>query len=425
MEIKIFKRIEVNNINVINILILLIILILILVNYLNHSFCNEKELYLEYIDPYEITVKKLEMNDFSFSNRGYRIREVPKELLGLNRLYFPGGARDYFKIMTDKPVRIYAVFNYNPNWSFAEGISPEDKGWLLYKKNGYSGDSNSGKADIYFKDFNTGLIELKVPKWWICLGIEELDDKLIDKSNINIPVRCISHAGYPIPEPNTIQSIEKAIESGAYGVEIDVQLTKDNIPFLLHDYNLFREVGVDLNCEDLTLYEIQKYKRRGIYRIPTLEEVINFTAQRKLQFLLIDATHIPVDRSRIAIYEIEKIISKYNAYDWAIIQVNKDELIDLIDLEAFKVSWNTYNKLKDNSRIKYYTLNPIFWSQRYMTKDIVSFAHKNGSKVVVVCLYPETYLVNLQSGCDYIMVFDIEKFKKFCRIYQIPLWDNK
>jgi len=405
--------------------ILLMVLFLILLNYLNYSFCNEKKLYLEYIEPYEISFRELQIGDFSFSDRYYKIRKVPIELLGLSRLYFPGGVKDYYKIMTDRLVRIYAVFNYNPNWCFPKESSPEDYGWFLYKRKGYKGDSNIGEADIYFKDFSQGVIELEVPKWWLCLGITELNPEFIDKKNINIPVRYISHAGYILPEPNTLESVQKAMELGAYGVEIDVQLTKDNIPILLHDFNLFREVGVNLNCEDLTLYEIQKYKRRGIYRIPTLEEVINFTAQKKLQLLLIDATHIPVDRSRVAIYEIEKIISKYNAYDWVIIQVNKDELIDLINLEAFKVSWNTYNKLKDNSRIKFYTLNPIFWSQRYMAKNVVSFAHKNGAKVVVVCLYPETYLINLQSGCDYIMVFDIEKFKKFCRIYQIPLWDNK
>jgi len=317
------------------------------------------------------------------------------------------------------------VFNYNPNWSFAEGISPEDKGWLLYKKNGYAGDSNSGKADIFFKDFNTGLIELKVPKWWICLGIEELGANLIDRSNINIPVRYISHAGYPIPEPNTLESIKKAIELGAYGIEIDVQVTKDNIPILLHDYNLFREVRVDLNCGDLTLYEIQKYKRRGIYEIPTLDEVISFASTKKLELLLIDTTHIPADKNKIAIYYIEKIISKYNAYNWAIIQVNKDELIGCINLETFKVSWNTYNGIKNNEKIKFYTLNPIFWSKKYIPEDLILSAHKNGSKVVAVCLYPETYLVNLQSGCDYIMVFNIEKFKNFCRACQIPLWGDR
>jgi len=403
----------------------LIILILILLNYLSHSFCNEKELYLEYINPYEITIKKLEINDFSFSNRPYKIREVPKELLGLNRLYFPGGARDYFKIMTDKPVRIYAVFNYNPNWSFTEGIFPEDKGWFLYKRDGYGGDSNSGKADIYFKDFNTGLIELKVPKWWICLGIEELDAKLIDKNNINIPVRCISHAGYPIPEPNTLESIEKAISLGFFGIEIDVQVTKDNIPILLHNNNLLAEAGVDLNCTDLLLQELQQFKRKGSYKIPTLDEVINYLENKKINLLLIDTTHIPIDRKQNAIYEIEKLITKYNAYDLAVIQINKSNQINFIDLDKYKISWNTYDKLQNDSRIKCYTINPLYASQKHIDKDIISILHENKSEAIGVNIYPETYLATLQSGCDYIIVSNMEKFKKFCIIYKIPLWGNK
>ncbi len=75
-----------------------------------------------------------------------------------------------------------------------------------------------------------------------------------------------------IPENSTAAFIKAAQEG--YGCELDVHLTKDNQLVVIHDSNLSRSCGVDLNVEDLTLNEIQNYKLFGTYEtIPTLHDV--------------------------------------------------------------------------------------------------------------------------------------------------------
>ncbi|XP_027971577.1 glycerophosphodiester phosphodiesterase domain-containing protein 4 [Eumetopias jubatus] len=53
------------------------------------------------------------------------------------------------------------------------------------------------------------------------------------------------HRGAPMLGPeNTMMSFEKAVEQGAYGLESDVQLSYDQVPFLMHDNHLRRTTNI-------------------------------------------------------------------------------------------------------------------------------------------------------------------------------------
>ena len=60
-------------------------------------------------------------------------------------------------------------------------------------------------------------------------------------------------AEYP---ENSLPALRSAFELGAQFVAIDVQLSADRQPVLLHDSNLKRTAGVDRNVLDLTLREL-------------------------------------------------------------------------------------------------------------------------------------------------------------------------
>lgn len=73
---------------------------------------------------------------------------------------------------------------------------------------------------------------------------------------------------------NSLKAIRKAVEAG-YGIEFDIQLSKDNIPVIFHDASLKRMCGVDGNIWDYTLEELQKMKLADSNEtIPTLEQVL-------------------------------------------------------------------------------------------------------------------------------------------------------
>ena len=50
---------------------------------------------------------------------------------------------------------------------------------------------------------------------------------------------------------NSMAAFKKAVDAG-YGIELDVQLTRDRIPVVFHDESLKRVCGVDGNVRDYT-----------------------------------------------------------------------------------------------------------------------------------------------------------------------------
>jgi len=73
---------------------------------------------------------------------------------------------------------------------------------------------------------------------------------------------------------NSLNAIKKAVDAG-YGIEFDVQLSKDDIPVVFHDASLKRVCGVDGNVWEYTLEELQQMRLADSDQtIPTFEDVL-------------------------------------------------------------------------------------------------------------------------------------------------------
>lgn len=73
---------------------------------------------------------------------------------------------------------------------------------------------------------------------------------------------------------NSLRAVKKAVDAG-YGIEFDVQLSKDDIPVVFHDASLKRICGVDGKVWEYTLEELQRMKLlNSDQTIPTLESVL-------------------------------------------------------------------------------------------------------------------------------------------------------
>ncbi len=73
---------------------------------------------------------------------------------------------------------------------------------------------------------------------------------------------------------NSIAAFRKAVQAG-YGIELDVQLSKDDVPVVFHDATLLRACGIEGNVWDYSLAELQQMKLFGSEQtIPTFEEVL-------------------------------------------------------------------------------------------------------------------------------------------------------
>ena len=73
---------------------------------------------------------------------------------------------------------------------------------------------------------------------------------------------------------NSLLAFQLAVEHG-YGIELDVQLTKDRVAVVLHDYNLKRACGVDFKVAEHNYDELVTFQLFGSKeKIPTLQEVL-------------------------------------------------------------------------------------------------------------------------------------------------------
>ena len=107
--------------------------------------------------------------------------------------------------------------------------------------------------------------------------------------------KLIGHRGVKDLKPeNTLESILTAFDLGLECVEIDVKVSKDNIPLLLHDDTLDRTTNsTGLVC-DFTFEEINKldagyhfYKSKTDMKVPSLKSVLDLV-KKKQKYLNIE-----------------------------------------------------------------------------------------------------------------------------------------
>ena len=93
-----------------------------------------------------------------------------------------------------------------------------------------------------------------------------------------------AHRGFSGSYPeNTMLAFRKAVEAGADGIELDVQLSRDGVPVVIHDEQVDRTTDGTGWVKDLTLAELRKLDASYLYAgqyglnpVPTLREYCEF-----------------------------------------------------------------------------------------------------------------------------------------------------
>lgn len=116
----------------------------------------------------------------------------------------------------------------------------------------------------------------------------------------------IAHRGYPLRYPeNTLIGVTAALDAGARFVEIDVQLSADEVPVLLHDETLDRTTGVEGLVGDRSLAALRKLDAGESARfgdrfrwtsIPTLAETAALLAAWPGAVLFVDVKPHGIER---------------------------------------------------------------------------------------------------------------------------------
>ena len=94
-------------------------------------------------------------------------------------------------------------------------------------------------------------------------------------------IRGIAHRGDPARYPeNTLSSFQSALDAAFTHMELDVHLSKDGVPVVMHDHTLQRMSDGKGPIRNFTLEQLKRLKVGGTESIPTLEEALRLARGR-------------------------------------------------------------------------------------------------------------------------------------------------
>src|SRR6187431_1738990 len=101
---------------------------------------------------------------------------------------------------------------------------------------------------------------------------------LLDSGSPTVLVAAHRAAHNVYPE-NSLKAIQASIKLGVDIIEIDVKVSKDGVPFLMHDRTMDRTTNGKGDPEELTWEELQKLHivdkgKSTSYKIPSLEQAL-------------------------------------------------------------------------------------------------------------------------------------------------------
>ena len=134
---------------------------------------------------------------------------------------------------------------------------------------------------------------------------------LLDSSSPTVLVAAHRAAHHVYPE-NSLQAIEHAIKLGVDIIEIDVKVSKDGIPFLMHDRTMDRTTTGKGDPEEFTWKELQEFfivdkGKTTKLKIPSLHDALELAYGK----ILID-----LDLKTDKIGDVVRVVNKTNSKDF-------------------------------------------------------------------------------------------------------------
>jgi len=168
------------------------------------------------------------------------------------------------------------------------------------------------------------------------------------------PVEVIAHRGSgwgfvdrDSPPENTLPAFRFGYAQGADAVELDVILSKDRVPMVIHDFSLERLAGTDVAVGDLTLRELKlldvgswKGERWAGTRIPTLAQVLRIVPPgRRIVVEIkegpryVDPTVEVIRRSGLSAEQVQLISFNYDAIKLAKARLPEHQALWLLSFD--------------------------------------------------------------------------------------------
>lgn len=232
--------------------------------------------------------------------------------------------------------------------------------------------------------------------------------------------KLIAHRGYSSEAPeNTTVAFELAVQNGFYGVECDLRKTFDGSFVIMHDADLNRMCGYNLDISSLDLQQLKNFKITGgrnisLYpdlTVPTLEEYLDILADSSTVHPFIE---LKVEYTEKELEEIVSQVKEKGLLERTyFISVHKSNLLALKKMEGVYKEGLQYvygaesdNKLTpvSSSVINWCIENQIDLDARHtlLSASDVSLLHDSGRQVNV-------WTVNsVERACELVKDFNVD-----------------
>ncbi len=127
--------------------------------------------------------------------------------------------------------------------------------------------------------------------------------------------RLVAHRGDMKTYPeNSMYALQKAIELGFLYIELDIQLSKDLVPIVIHDDSTKRTTGIDRNVRDLSAKELQTMVLLSSFKSRHIRKLLNITTLKNAIEILSSHSNIyifvEIKKESIEYFGIEVVVSK-------------------------------------------------------------------------------------------------------------------
>jgi glycerophosphoryl diester phosphodiesterase len=180
--------------------------------------------------------------------------------------------------------------------------------------------------------------------------------------NDNFGHLLVAHRGFSSSYPeNTLLAVQKALDLGACYVEVDVHLSADKVPMVIHDANLQRTAGkainiMDQNFAQLTEISVHEPDRFGDKYQPQpishLHEVVGLLRSYSGRTLFIEAKRASIKRFGVTVFlDAVAPVLESCGDQCVLISFNHELLAAAKQRQLCKVGWIFENWQDDSFRI--------------------------------------------------------------------------
>ena len=186
----------------------------------------------------------------------------------------------------------------------------------------------------------------------------------------------VGHRGAKAYETeNTLESFRKAIELGANAIELDVRISGDAKLIVIHDDNLKKVFGKDVQIKESTLEELKQLTDK---RIVTFDEALRFI-DRKVEKILVELKETGYERDVLDIIRKEKLEDRV-----IVVSFHEEALAHVRELDKKIETGLIYTKFKKPIdaalKLNAQYLVPLY---RFVHRRDIAKAHKSNLKVIV------------------------------------------